>query len=251
MTKLQKRLVVWVSVLWCVLYGIKSYGSLGVELVYSRQLYKYINYLKGGIFGVFPFSIGDVLYSLLGLAIILLFIQLSRSLWRRDWITLRKNLAYVYLFLVGLWVYFDLSWGLNYYRLPVMTYLEVPKSEITSDRYKQLVSQYIAVTNTLKEETDSVEWQIAEADKEITSYIREDGRWNDYLTKEGLKVKHPISSELISYLLVGGYFNPFSHEAQVNSNLPLTSYPYTVAHELAHKWGLVLKTNVILWHFSI
>lgn len=238
MTKIQKRLGIWASVLWITLYGIKSFGGAGIENVYSRVVYRYIANLKGAIFGILPFSMGDLFYILMFSVLVVCLIRILQSIWQRKWLALRKYFLYFYVLLIGVWVYFDLSWGLNYYRLPVMTYLEIPRSEINVHDYKKLVSKYIAITNSLKAETSSTEWQIPKADKEISSYIQQDNRWNDYLTKRTLKVKQPFSSEIISYMLVGGYYNPFSHEAQVNSNLPLTSYPYTVAHELAHKMGI-------------
>jgi hypothetical protein len=43
---------------------------------------------------------------------------------------------------------------------------------------------------------------------------------------------------MASYFGVSGYFNPFSNEAHVNGQMPLTSYPFTVAHELSHQMGI-------------
>lgn len=238
MTNIQKKWVIWISVLWYTLYGIKTFGRHGIEHIYSRQLYKYIAYLKGSVFGILPFSIGDLLYTFISLVTIVLLIQIFRNIWQRKWLVMRKKLVYFYVFLIGVWVYFDLSWGLNYYRLPIMTYLGIHKSEIVVSNYKKLISKYITITNSLKGETNPAEWQTIKADIEIAAYIQQDNRWNDYLAKGTLKVKHPFSSELISHMLVAGYYNPFSHESQVLSNLPLTSYPYTVAHELTHKMGV-------------
>src|SRR5690606_28798732 len=46
------------------------------------------------------------------------------------------------------------------------------------------------------------------------------------------------SSHLVSFFTVTGYFNPFTQEVQVNQLMPKTSYPFTVAHELAHQMGI-------------
>ena len=45
-------------------------------------------------------------------------------------------------------------------------------------------------------------------------------------------------SKPLSYMGFSGYFNPFTHEAQVNSYIPRYNFPTTTLHEMAHQIGI-------------
>lgn len=238
MTKTKQRIAIGLSILFVVLYGVESLASKTIEHVYTQHIYKFITYIKGAVYGVFPFSIGDLFYIGIILCVFVYLYKLSKSIWKRNWHSFRQVLLSLYMLMIGLWIYFNLSWGLNYYRVPVRQYFKIPEQEIVVSDYKALVKKYILITNALQVKASSIAFDRSKADHEISSYIQSDKRWNDYFIKANLQVKNPLSSEFISYMLVGGYFNPFTHEAHVNSNLPLTSYPFTLAHELIHKMGV-------------
>src|SRR5258708_879495 len=50
-------------------------------------------------------------------------------------------------------------------------------------------------------------------------------------------VKSSLFGLVGNYLGFGGYYNPFTGEAQVNTALPVFSQPYTTCHEMAHQLG--------------
>ena len=51
------------------------------------------------------------------------------------------------------------------------------------------------------------------------------------------KAKATLSPTLLSYMGFGGYLNPFTHEAQVNTLQPKLKIITTACHEIAHQWG--------------
>jgi hypothetical protein len=50
-------------------------------------------------------------------------------------------------------------------------------------------------------------------------------------------VKSSFFNYIDDYLGFGGYYNPFTGEAQVNTTLPVFTQPYTTCHEMAHQLG--------------
>ena len=50
-------------------------------------------------------------------------------------------------------------------------------------------------------------------------------------------------SLLQTYNGTGGYLNPLTGEAQVNSRIPKTSYPTTTCHEMAHQIGFAAENE--------
>jgi hypothetical protein len=50
-------------------------------------------------------------------------------------------------------------------------------------------------------------------------------------------IKASLFSYLGNYLGFGGYYNPFSGEAQVNTTMPVFTRPFTACHEIGHQLG--------------
>lgn len=214
----------------------KRWGGGSIEKIYSQQVYPFVNRVKGGVWGWFPWSVGDLFYILVSVWLFFLAFVCIRSLLKKKKVW--RYLIQLYISIVFLWVSFDLSWGLNYYRMPFHTYLNLKIAEVDQDKYNVLIEDYILKTNELREKIDTSHQDKEAAKKEIAVWIQEDTKWEDYLSKHNLRLKRPVFSPFISYTLVSGYFNPFTHEAHANEDIPSSTYPFTVAHELAHKMGV-------------
>ncbi|MEX1383744.1 DUF3810 domain-containing protein, partial [Lutibacter sp.] len=57
------------------------------------------------------------------------------------------------------------------------------------------------------------------------------------------KVKHSLFSVPLTYMGFGGYLNPITNEAQVNSLIPKNNYAATVCHEAAHQIGIASESE--------
>ena len=51
------------------------------------------------------------------------------------------------------------------------------------------------------------------------------------------KAKIILNSKLLSYTNITGIYSPFTGEANINTNQPSTSIPFTILHEMAHQRG--------------
>ena len=51
------------------------------------------------------------------------------------------------------------------------------------------------------------------------------------------KAKIILNSKLLSYTNITGIYSPFTGEANINTNQPNTSIPFTILHEMAHQRG--------------
>src|SRR5690606_14010320 len=104
--------------------------------------------------------------------------------------------------------------------------------------YLEVLDKYIQRANQLREELQLEDLDRTQAKKELEKLMEADALFAGVLSKTQVRTKAPISSELISYFTVTGYFNPFTQEVQVNQQIPIASYPFTVVHELAHQMGI-------------
>lgn len=209
-----------------------------IEQYYSRQFYPLFSYLPKFLFGWLPFSAGDVCYILLSGSVLWLAILLVIALVKRKWGIAQKRLMRLVLVLLGTYIYFYVSWGLHYYRIPLQQQLGLQIDTIVQEDYIEILDRYIIEINQLREQLDTSIMDKPQARQALQQLMNESNDRLPMLSRTQVRAKQPLSSELVSYFTVTGYFNPFTQEVQVNGVMPKTSYPFTVVHELAHQMGI-------------
>ena len=228
---------------WFLVRWLSKYPHL-VESHYSQGLYPKITSILQGVFGWIPFPIGDIFYFILGIWIIYLLYKLIKE-WRT---AILKNALRITATLSVIYFVFHLLWALNYYRLPLYQNMDIATTYSTEDLYKT-TQKLIANTNALH--TD-----LAFADSlVVSSYSKKELR---AMASQGYKqiprtiipnenlpnlVKNSLFSLSISYLGYGGYYNPFTGEAQVNAKTPEALYTVIAAHEQAHQLGYAAENE--------
>lgn len=60
---------------------------------------------------------------------------------------------------------------------------------------------------------------------------------NDFVQKMNTKIKHIAVSKLMTYTHIAGVYTYYTGEANLNTNFPGYTLPYTAAHELSHQRG--------------
>ena len=210
-----------------------------VEQFYSRQFYPLFAYLPKTLFSWIPFSVGDIFYVFLVCCILWGFIQFCSSLLRRRWASAQKRLMQVLVVVMSAYIYFYISWGLNYYRIPLAQQLALNTSDTIVERdYIEILDRYMTEINQLREQLDTNVLNRNVARKELEELMRAPSEYLPMLSHTQVKAKQPLFSTAVSYFTVTGYFNPFTQEVQVNAIMPMASYPFTVVHELAHQMGI-------------
>lgn len=228
---------------WLLVRWVSKYPLL-VETYYSQGLYPKIMSVLQGAFGWIPFPIGDIFYFILGIWIIYLMYKLIQE-WR---IGILKNVLRLTATASVLYFVFHLFWALNYYRLPLYQNMDMASTYSTEDLYK--------TTKKLIANTNSLHRDLAFADSLVVSaYTKKEIR---KMASQGYKqipktiipnknlpnpVKNSLFSLSISYLGYGGYFNPFTGEAQVNAKTPEALYAVIAAHEQAHQLGYAAENE--------
>lgn len=213
-----------------------------VEQYYAKGFYPLFSYGTKILFGWVPFSVGDLVY--VGLVLCVLFIIGSALVIAFKHKCVKgavRRLLQLSVFLLAVYVYFYISWGQNYYRVPLQKQLSLNVKDIKRDDYLAIVDRYIDSLNIMREGIEMDKQGRIQAERDIEQLMLASTDKLPMLSRSEVKVKHPISSDLISFFTVTGYFNPFTHEVHVNQAMPKTSYPFTVSHELAHQMGIGLE----------
>lgn len=230
---------------WAFLRIIAQYPT-AIEKYYSNGLYIYISKILNFFFGWIPFSVGDILYAILGIVLI-----------KNIFTTIKNKKIYLKntLFKIGgyfsiLFFVFHLNWGLNYFRQPVHKTLNFEIEKYSANELVDFTEKLIVKINQVhlsatKNDSFAVE-NVLNKDqiKEVSYAVYEkfQQKYPQY-SHENLKAKHSLFSLPLTYMGFAGYLNPITNEAQVNSLIPKNTYPMIVCHELAHQVGIASESE--------
>ncbi len=182
-------------------------------------------------------SVGDLLYILFPLFIIIYFFKIER---RRD--------RFYFIIKIPIIVYclFYWSWGFNYNKKSEFELLKTNEYSI-EDLYST-TEHYIKKTNDLQMKISKSKEKKVESNLMFTDIKNEcikSIKKSDWIFEKSkinsFPVKKSIFSTPLSYMGFSGYINPFTLEANINYNIPDISIPVTISHEIAHQMGYAFE----------
>ena len=216
-----------------------------VERFYSNGLYVLTSKAERLLLGWIPFSVGDVLYGIL-IIYLLISIWKTRKTWKNQW---KDNLLKVLSGFSIFYFVFHLLWATNYYRVPLFEKMGIQREYSDEDLY--------AFTEKLIVKTNEVQFKITnDTNQKVVNPYSQDSIFKmtqngyDNLGKEHPFFKYEVPSRKnslfslpLTYMGFGGYLNPFTNEAQVNSKLPMFGFPNVICHEMAHQIGYASESE--------
>ena len=251
-----------------ILIKIFSLFPEAVEKYYSNGLYPIISKAQRYILGSIPFSIGDLIYGLVAIYLVYQVISFGWKVSRK--LSTKKYLADALLntaiFALTVYVWFNLSWGLNYNRKSITHQLALNASQYKPEDLKEVMAQLVVRLNSLhlpasanREKIGSKKFLFDNAVRAYDSLSQQHNNFkvsfsprDDVLNELQLfryqfpAVKPSIYSYLGNYLGFTGYYNPFTGEAQVNTTVPLFVRPFTTCHEIGHQLGYAKENEANL-----
>jgi hypothetical protein len=236
-----RKLAVMIGV--ALLIKLFSANERWVETYYTYGLYPLLSRSLRALFGWLPFSLGDIVYCTAAFYLIMKTWKLLRVLAKRQVkaylsrILFRKFLKLV----LGVYIVFNVFWGLNYNRLGVASQLGLdvkPYSQSDLFDVTQLLQQRLNFY-AAKEDT------VARLRLTGLTLLKREGIKNykavaqefPFLHYKTASIKKSMFSAIAHLFGFTGYFNPFTGEAQMNSEEPVFLKPFVVNHEMAHQLG--------------
>jgi hypothetical protein len=245
-----KRFFIYLAL--ALLLLVFGYFPAMVEQYYSAGLYPALINVRLWITAWLPFSIGDLLYIFV---CIYLIYKLIRSL-----IHIKKegvNKAKIWrasAIILLVWISFKLLWGLNYDRLGAGYLLDIEQKAYSGAAVDSLVNELIDSLNSTRKlltqakiQVDTLpvgnpapyfSWAQEAYQRAKTSYT--------FLPKQAPRVKATLFNPLADYVGFTGYFNPFTAEGQVRTDMPGLELPFVACHETAHMLGFASESEANL-----
>jgi hypothetical protein len=216
-----------------------------VEHYYSKGIYPFIAKFFSFFSNLIPFSLWDVFWVLIILLIICGLILVVFKKVRFGWYILR-----IVQLVALLYSFFYIVWGYNYFRPKIEKRIgwESPKADEMI--FRSILDSIIIQTNYNY-------FSILSSDySKIDSLVEESYRINS----PELGINYPngtrrpktmLLSSLFMKLGVNGYFGPFFNEIHLDYYLLPMDYPFVLAHEKAHQFGITSEAEANLVAFVI
>lgn len=232
-------------ILLCICVAIKLYSlqTARVEDGYSTRFFPGFGNLLRQLFGWASFSIGDILYTFILCWVVYVSIKALRRRAVRQYrvpSSLKKNVVTVLNCLAIIYIVFNLFWGINYNRKGIAWQLGLPTLQYTA-------AELVAMNHLLVQKVNSSKTSLLKSGvpypstKELFNRVQMSyqivAAQYPFLSYDRASLKPSVWGWLGNYAGFTGYYNPFTGEAQVNTNVPKFLQPFTACHEVAHQLG--------------
>ncbi len=213
------------------------------ESVYSRGIYPVLATLFSRISNLFPFSVDDIFYALLiASLLVLLVLMIIRKVKPATAGKIVLNAV------ASIYILFYVLWGFNYFRSDIYNRLGLKHRKADN---KEFVTQLRKlVENTNKSWCTFDNWEPEKVDTRIEESYKK--------LAPALKIKYPAGkrrakpitmSHFFAQAGISGYYGPFFNEVHVNNRILPIEYPFILAHEKAHQFGITneAEANFYAW----
>jgi len=225
-----------------------SHRQPGFAAWYAERIFPVFPHIAGRFWGLFPFSVFEILIIALalclpiGLALIIVNLCGSRGRTRLKAFAKTAPLRLLYALSI-IFLVFVLTAGINYSRESYADHIGIA---VQDSSLEELVSLYLMLVAR-------AELLAGQIDTDADGYfvLRREGLYN-YARQSmhslnskygGLgtffpRAKAPLLSRFVlSNSNIGGFFSPWTMEAHYNADMPDQSIPFVINHELAHVAG--------------
>jgi hypothetical protein len=242
--------------IWILLFAVCLLAPYYPELIesyYTQVLFKYGASGLRFLFGSIPFAIGELIYIIIIIVLIMNALKHINSLKsfnyiaQKGWFLLTK-LSW---FIIRLYVVFQLIWGLNYMQPdPTKDFdlsIQSPNNaQIALSEMNVLTYELIEELNQTKEQL-RLNKPIEPNFEQVVSNVQQDYRAiameHPRFELQNQSVKKAIFPNLGDYIGYLAFYQPITGEAILRSDLPILTQPYTIAHEMAHQLGYASETE--------
>lgn len=244
--------------------------------IYTTRIYPIIGTLLSPISGFFPFAVGDIFIAL-SIAWVIFYpiyeIGLRKKLARRYFFLAAKRGCYpkkkvvfgrVAEYLLWVYAWFYIAWGLNYSQPNIYARIEMKPVEVSEAKFKAFAYQYADSLNALSISSDIARSSIFSdsiVDDGLKNRVRDAvlKKYNKIGYKEGINApfnQHPhaktmVFTPLSSMSGVTGSMGPFFCEFTLNGDILPHDYPATYAHEFAHFLGVANEGEANFYSYIV
>jgi len=237
------RLLVKTALLLAVLFVFSR--SVSLSEGYMQTVYPVLAIAFSFVSSLIPFSLYDI-FVIFGMLCYLTIIIRAIVCKKR----FSEFMHTFLLFTVALTGWFYFAWGIAYFRKDFYARCDVPKIEFEKENFKDFALRFIDDAN--RAYVDYSYMDKNDVRRKIEGLYKEKHTQLVIAYPNGKRRSKPMLFESVySKMGISGYFGPFFNEIHVNSYGMNFSYPFTLAHEMAHQFGVALESEANLYAFVV
>ena len=228
-----------------VWYYLGVFSPDSIFSVYTEGYFSFITSLQRILFGFIPISVGDVLYIIAVLYVVILTFLLLLNLLRFRFSKLLTRVINLGVFLFLIWLLLGSQWNWNYAQPSLEEKMNLDNSDYSVNELANFTIQLIKETelnkkdanfNIFKNGNDAI------LDISILGY-KTLAKKDDFFEYEYPSIKYSLFSDILPYIGISGYYNPFTAEAQITKGIPIIQIPFVINHELSHQLGIASEAE--------
>jgi hypothetical protein len=213
-----------------------------VENGYAAEFYPSFVQKLRLLFGWLPFSFGDIVYGLFGVWVLWKLVKGIKILLHKkaSWSGFGIRSFKVFGVILLLYVVFNSFWGINYNRKGIAWQLGLKIDKYTLDELKGINGMLVEKANQAKKDivnTKTIYSSTKQLFEKVEQHYAAIDSLYPFLQFKNRSLKSSMWGWLGNYVGFTGYYNPFTGEAQVNTNVPKFLQPFIACHEVAHQLG--------------
>ena len=226
-----------------ILIKIFSLSPARVEKYYTFGFYPIVSKGLRAVLGWIPFSVGDLLYFFAFGWFVFKAWKFIRLLAKRQvkeylsWILFKKYLR------LTLWIYivFNVFWGLNYDRQGVAKQFGLAANQYSPIDLFELTAALQQLLNFYASHVDSTKRLQLKNNQSLfkqgIAAYKNAAREHAFLSYHQPSIKPSSLTFAGRYFGFTGYYNPFTAEAQIKTDVPVFTRPFILCHEIGHQVG--------------
>lgn len=216
-----------------------------VEKYYSNGFYPLIAKMFSWFSNIIPFSVWDAFWVIFILLIIsglclLIFRKMKPG---KYGLRLLQSLALIYSL-------FYLVWGFNYFRPIMETRLSWEIQKPDESVFRSILDSIITNANLSYDSVSAADYPTINILVE-ESYQKNCSELGINYPNGKRRPKTMVFSSIFAKMGVNGYFGPFFNEIHLNSHIYPMEYPFVLAHEKSHQFGIAKESEANLAAFVI
>ncbi|MBQ2825591.1 MAG: DUF3810 domain-containing protein [Clostridia bacterium] len=235
--------IIFIITLVCIVINIAAVLSDSFADFFSRYVGMIFRGILSYITVIIPFSVAEALLIMIPVIFVFLIVHTFRISDNR--VRSNRFMFSVMSVIPLLYSLMILGFGTGYYGSTIDEKMELDRAEVSAAELYETAIILRNEVNTIADEIDFANYSFS-----VSPYsVRETGDavlraydkiYDKYTFISPLysKVKPVILSEPMTYTHIAGVYSFFTGEANVNTNFPDYTIPFTVAHELAHQRGI-------------
>jgi hypothetical protein len=149
-----------------------------------------------------------------------------------------------------MYVLFYLSWGFNYFRPEIADRIGFDVRQADEKLFRSMLDSVIKLTNENYTAVSATDYTAIDHKVE-ESYSVNSGLLDITYPNGHRRPKSMLFSNLIASFGISGYFGPFFNEINLNRRLLPMEYPFLLAHEKAHQFGIAGEADANLAAFIV